>query len=336
MKSRFLSFILLAALTIAALAVQTAPARAMDKITIAQFGSARFLLYLPLYVAMEEGLFRKNGIDVTLKFAGNDDQIFAAVASGDADFGMGDPVFTAIAQEKGFPARTVALMITSLGISGYTNNPKVHEIKNADDLAGLRVGSFPQPSTTYTLLAELKRNHPALKDMKIIEAPMGAQLALIEAGKADIAIDLEPAVSVAEDQGYPVVFSLKNFTDPQAITGLMTTQTLIDKNSDLVRRAVLSLQEAMNVIHGPEGFETAVAVGKKISPDLSEKVIRAAVKRMMGNDMYPKSVVVQDAYWQRTLKTRLDSGDLHAPQPTEKAVDNSFAVAAEKTAAAKP
>ena len=166
-----------------------AAAADMDKVTIAQFGQERFLLYLPLYVAMEEGIFAANNIDVKLKFAGNDDQIFAALVSGDADFGMGDPVFTAIAQEKGFPAKTVAMMITSLGLSGYTNNPDIPEIKQAADLAGLRVGSFPEPSTTYTLLNEMIRNNPdTLKDTKIVEAPFGAQAALIEAGKADIAV----------------------------------------------------------------------------------------------------------------------------------------------------
>jgi ABC-type nitrate/sulfonate/bicarbonate transport system substrate-binding protein len=72
--------------------------KAPEKVVIAQFGQAKFLLYLPLYIAMEEGLFAKRGMDVSLKFAGNDDQIFAAVLGGSADFGMGDPVFTAISK----------------------------------------------------------------------------------------------------------------------------------------------------------------------------------------------------------------------------------------------
>src|SRR3984957_8398783 len=86
-----------------------------EKVTIAQFGKERFLLYLPLYVAMEEGIFAKHGLDVDLKFAGNDDQIFATVISGQAQFGIGDPVFTAISHDKGGPGKVIAMVITNLG-----------------------------------------------------------------------------------------------------------------------------------------------------------------------------------------------------------------------------
>jgi hypothetical protein len=46
---------------------------------------------------------------------------------------------------------------------------------------------------------------------------------------------------------------------------------------------------------------------------------------MMRDAMYPESIVVDDILWQRTLKTRLDSGELKSPQETSNAVDNKFA-----------
>ena len=46
--------------------------------------------------------------------------------------------------------------------------------------------------------------------------------------------------------------------------------------------------------------------------------------------MYPKSIVVNDGYWQSTLKTRLSSGDLKKPQATDVAVDNRFALKAQQ------
>ena len=53
--------------------------------------------------------------------------------------------------------------------------------------------------------------------------------------------------------------------------------------------------------------------------------------RMQRDAMYPRSVVISDAHWQRTLKTRLDSGDLKNPQATDKAVENRFAELAQTT-----
>ena len=318
---------ILSILTIS-LFLQTQPAKAEthEKVTIAQFGQAKFLLYLPLYIAIEKGLFAKRGLDVNLKFAGNDDQIFAAVMSGSADFGMGDPVFTAISKEKGGPGKVVAMMITKLGLSGYTNKSNIGQITDLKQLNGFKISSFPEPSTTYTLLSQLKRN--GAPELQIVQAAFGAQLATLESGKVDIAVDLEPTVYIAEDKGYKVIFDFEKFTEPQAITGITTTEEVINNKPITVQKVVDALQEAMTLLHTDK--ETSIQTAKKIFPDLKEDVIKAAVDRMLEKNMYPQSIVIDDAYWQRTLKTRIDSGDLKKSQKTDAAVDNTFAMRAQQ------
>lgn len=300
------------------------PAVKTEKVVISQFGKEKFLLYLPLYIAMEEGLFAKRGLDIDLRFVGNDDQIFATVISGDAMFGVGDPVFAAISREKGGPGRIVAMMITKLGLSGYTNKKEVPDIVKPEDAEGLRISSFPAPSTTYTLLTEFVKNHDLAKSgTTIVQASVGAQLATLEAGQVDIAVDLEPTVSIAESKGYRVNFSLDKFTDAQAITGISTLESTIKQRPDLVQKVVSSLQEALGLLHGNR--VVCLRVSKKLFPTLTDEVVSKAVDRMLSLGVYPKSVKVDDSYWQRTLKTRLDSGELKKPQTTEFTVENHFA-----------
>jgi len=317
--------LLLATLSLAAPSLPQA-ADGLEKVTVAQFGKERFLLYLPLYVAMEEGLFKKHGLDIDLKFVGNDDQVFAAVMSGQAEFGVGDPVFTAISHDKGGPGKTVALMITRLGLSGVAKNPDLKPIKSPHDLNGLRISSFPEPSTTYTLLNQIR--HEQNIDLKIVEAPFGGQIALLEAGQVDIAVDIEPSISIAEDKGYRIVFDLSPFTDPQAITGITVMEDTIKKHPETVQKFVDALQEAVDLIYSHP--DVAYSTGRKIYPGLSEKVVQAAVGRMLRAHIYPSFVVVTDDLWQRTLRTRLNSGELKNPQSTDVAVDNSFALKAQK------
>lgn len=300
-----------------------------EKIVISQFGKEKFLLYLPLYLAMEEGFFAKRGLDIDLRFVGNDDHIFATVISGDARFGIGDPVFAAISREKGGPGKIVAMMITKLGLSGYTNKPEIPMIDKPADAKGLRFSSFPAPSTTFTLLNEfLKNNGLDKQGTKIVQAAPGAQLAALEAGQVDIAIDLEPTVSIAESKGYRVNFSLEKFTDSQAITGISVLESTIKSRPDLVQKMVSSIHEALIVIH--KDRDVCIRVAQKLFPTLGEQVVNNAVSRMLGAQMYPKSAKVEDSFWQRTLKTRLDSGELKKPQPTDFTVDNSFAEVAIK------
>ncbi len=324
-SSKFLLWLLLFFLAIAP--VSFAQNTTSEKITIAQFGQERFLLYLPLYVAIEEGIFAKHGVDVNLKFAGNDDQIFATVISGAAQFGMGDPVFTAISHDKGGPGKVVAMMITNLGTRGVTNKDKVHEIKSPKDLDGLRVSSLPEPSTTYTLLSEIKHKND-LKNMTIVQSNMGSAAALLEADKVDIATDLEPTISIYENKGYRPVLDLTPWMEPQAITGIMTTEQYIKDHPQTIQKVVDSLQEAVNLMYNDP--QVSYQVAKKIYPDMADKVVHNAVDSVLSRHIYPHSIVVADNLWQRTLKTRLDSGELKKPQTTDVAVDNSFATKAEK------
>ncbi len=304
---------------------QTASSK--ERVVIAQYGKEKFLLYLPLYVAMEEGLFSKRGLEIDLRFAGNDDQIFATVISGSAQFGVGDPVFAAISREKGGPGKIVAMMVTRLGLSGYTNKATVPDIVNAQDAKGLRIGSLPAPSTMYTLLTEFVRNNE-LEGTKIMQAAIGAQLAALEAGTVDVAVDLEPTVSIAESKGYRVNFPFDRFTETQAITGISTLESTIQKRPDLVQKIVSGLQDGLNLMHSDS--EAPLRVAKKLFPNLSDDVIKKAVRRMLDQAIYPRSVKVDNAYWQRTLKTRLESGELKKPQAIDVAVDNTFADEANK------
>jgi ABC-type nitrate/sulfonate/bicarbonate transport system substrate-binding protein len=156
-----------------------------------------------------------------------------------------------------------------------------------------------------------------------VQGAFGTHLAMLEAGKVDIAVDLEPTVSEVEEKGYRVVFPMTPFIEKQAITGLTTTEDTINKNPTLVSDVVYSMQEAMILIHRDR--DVSYRTAKKLFPNLSEKVVKNAVDRMMRDAMYPESIVVDDILWQRTLKTRLDSGELKSPQETSHAVDNKFA-----------
>ena len=293
----------------------------MQKVTITQAGKEKFLLYLPLYIAMEEGFFAQNGLDVNLSFAGNDDQVVASVIGGAADFGVGDPIFSAIAQEKGGKVKTVALMITKLTLTGYTKDINMKVISKPQDLDGLRVSSWPSPSTMYTQLEQIKKDYNI--NLDIVPGAFNAQLATLEAGKVDIALDLEPAATLAEEKGYKVVLEFTRFMDPQAVTGLTAKEEFLSQHPDIAQKVVNALQQAMTAIYKDKNI--AYDVAKKLFPDLSDTVIKNAVDRIVDNDSYPRSVEVLDKYWQRSIKSRLDSGELQNKQETDVATDNTFA-----------
>lgn len=299
-------------------------------VQVAQWGQERYLIYLPLYVAMEERYFDDEGLAVNIKFSGNDDQTFAAVVSGDAQFGVGDPAFAAISQERGFPARVIATVVGGVAIWGVTNVPSISTLKSPADLSGLRIGTFPAPSTNYTLMQQLIRKMPSgLKPPKVVEAPIGAQIALLESRAADIAMVLEPAASVAESEGYRVVYSSPRFHGSFAFTGVTTTADFIRDHPDTAARFVRGLERAVVACH--KDHEVAVRVARSLFPNLSETIVRKAVSRMLDEKTFPTTVVISEEAWQNALGVRLAVGDLKSPQQTSTTVDNSFALRAQQT-----
>ena len=292
-----------------------------QKVTITQYGQGKIFLYLPLYIAMEEGYFVEQGLDVSLTFSGNDDQIAATVTGGHADFGVGDPIFSAIIQEKGGQLKTIATLVEKAPFIGYTNKDGISEIKNLKNLNGLKVSSFPSPSTLYTNLTNLKNSNHL--DMVVNPVAFGSQMAALEAGEVDIAMDLDPNVAVAEAQGYKAVISLGNFLPPQAITGITAREDFIKEHPEIVQKVLNALQKAVTAFYKDKNI--GIRVAQKVFSEIDSQSIVRAVNRSHQNAIYPKAVTIKDNIWQQGILERLNAGDLKNPQTTDTATDNTFA-----------
>src|ERR1700684_4577328 len=64
------------------------------------------ILYLPLYVAIDEGFFTQQGLDLTKETAGAPSVALSAVISGRAEFSIHGPEWTASAGSNGAPVGT--------------------------------------------------------------------------------------------------------------------------------------------------------------------------------------------------------------------------------------
>jgi len=299
----------------------------LKKITVAQFGQEKYLIYLPFYLAMEQGFFKDQGLEIAIKYSGNDDQVFATVLKGEAQFGIGDPVFTAVSREKGAKGKVIASIVDGVSVWGVSKT-KTNHIKNAGDLAGMRIGTFPAPSTVYTLIKNTIDENPLLKNTKIVQAPIGAGIALLENGSADIAMELEPNASLAESKGYQVIYSMAKSYGSFAFTGVTTTEDYIKANKPIVQKFVNAL--ARSIKFAQNNSDSTISVAQGLFPAIDKKVVANAVRRMIADKTIPESVAVSDEGWQLALKIRKQVGDIKNIKPTADAVDNSFAIHAEK------
>lgn len=284
---------------------QASPDTTTRNVTIAQWGQARYLIYLPVYLADSQGFFANHHIHADITFSGNDDQVFATVARGDAQFGVGDPIFTAISSERGLPGVEVATIVGRVALWGV-GRKGAKPIKKPEDLSGLRIGTYPRPSTTYTLLVNtLKRSHV---NAQIVEVQIGSELALLESNKVDIVFLLEPDASLAESKGYSIVMSLPEMWGNFAFTGLTTTRQFATSNPALVSDAQSAIEDAVQFAHSNQ--PATIAAAEKLFPQIDPTVVRKAVERMIQEDTLPSSAQPDKDGWQRAILVRQEVGDL--------------------------
>ena len=111
---RLLSRLLQSVALVAALASVTPALAAGKKVVISQ--AFQSMLYLPLYVAMDEGFFAKEGLDVTKETAGAPSVALSAVISKSAQFSIHGPEWTAIAASKGAPVNIIANVVNGAAV----------------------------------------------------------------------------------------------------------------------------------------------------------------------------------------------------------------------------
>ncbi|HEY4905448.1 MAG TPA: ABC transporter substrate-binding protein [Candidatus Sulfotelmatobacter sp.] len=313
MNKKNIGLLVVAALVVVGIAFvltrdrKSEPSSGTTKITIAQWGQERYLIYLPVYIAQEKGFFKEQGLDVSIVFSGNDDQVFATVARGDAQFGVGDPIFTAISRNRGFDGIVVASIVDRVALWGVTKSDKKYA--KATDFADTKIGTFPRPSTTYTLVKEMIDQNK-VRGATIVEAAIGNELALLESGNADLVMLLEPAASIAESKGYHVATSFPSLWGPYAFTGLTSTETYRRANPAAVSSMRSAISRALNLAH--EKPEEAVAVAQRLFPNLDSRVLQVAVKRMIDDGTIPTNVDVSKEGWLKAVSVRQNMGDLKA------------------------
>jgi NitT/TauT family transport system substrate-binding protein len=299
------------------------PARTdKQKVVIAQAGD--FFLYAPLYVAIDAGHFDDEGLDVSLVTTGGDEKTWAAVISGNASFGVADPTFIAISDARGVPGRVIANIVNGVPFWGVTFRKDIKPFKSADDLDSYTIGTFPSPSTAFTL--QRKMFLDARKEPRIREGAFGTLVAMLRSGQVDIALELEPNVSQVVADGGIVVYSLAEVYGDFAITGLTATPEFLARNPQVAQKVANALQKALNSIRLDR--EKALSILAKRFPEIDRNIAKAALDRVIADNILPRSLQISEGAWTKAINLRIGVGDLKEPKPISSYVDNTFANAA--------
>jgi NitT/TauT family transport system substrate-binding protein len=177
----------LLALSLVALACVSAQAQE-TKITLGMSGWTGFA---PLTLAKEAGIFKKNGLDVSIKKIPQKDR-HLAIASGDVQCAATTVETWIVWNANGVATTQIFQLDKSYGADGMVVKPNIAKIS---DLKGKTVAaSAPGTAPWFTLAWMLKKNGLSPKDVKIVNLePQAAANAMIAGTDGiDAAMTYEP------------------------------------------------------------------------------------------------------------------------------------------------
>src|SRR5436309_9866216 len=171
-----------------------APVQDLPKVTVAMSGWTGFD---PLSLAEKAGIFKKNGVDATIKFIPQKDR-HLAIASGDVQCAATTVETWIVWNANGVATRQVLQLDKSYGADGMVVRNSIAKIA---DLKGKTVAaSAPGTAPYFTLAWMLKKNGLSVKDVRVATLEPGPAAQAFIAGQNDAAMTYEPYLSSVREK----------------------------------------------------------------------------------------------------------------------------------------
>ena len=334
MKKRILALVLITVLTVTSLLAcsKDEPKEPeMTKVVLSEV--AHSIFYAPMYVAIEEGYFAEEGIDLELVTAFGADKVMTAVLSGEADIGfMGSEssIYTYNEGAKDFVVNFAQLtqragnfLVAREEITDF----KWEDLKGTNVLGG-RKGGMPQMVFEYILK---QNNIDPATDLEINQSiDFGSTAAAFSEGQGDYTVEFEPHATSLEEagKGY-VVASLGEDSGYVPYTAFSAKGSYIKEHPEIIQSFTNALQKGMDYVqaHSPE------EIAEIIAPQFAEtdvKTITTIVKRYYDQDTWKSDLVFEKESFE-LLQDILDmAGELSKRAPYEDLVNTEYALKSAK------
>ena len=346
MKKRILSFLGAAVLSLSLLAgcaqdseektaapgstpAEETEQKELVKVTLNEV--AHSIFYAPMYVAVEEGYFQEEGIDLTLVCGFGADKTMTAVISGEADIGFMGSEASIYTYAEGATDYVVNFAQLTQRAGNFLVAREEMPDFTWEDLKGHlvlggRKGGMPEMVFEYIL----KENgiDPAT-DLEINQnIDFGSTAAAFSEGLGDFTVEFEPGATTLESEGKGyVAASLGEDSGYVPYTAFSAKKSYIDENPDVIQGFTNALQKGMDYVqeHTPE--EIAAVIEPQF-PETDLETITTIVTRYYDQDTWKSNLIFEESSFDLLQDILESAGELEERVPYDDLVTTKFAAIA--------
>ena len=262
------------------------------------------------YQAIAEGIYRKHGLDVTVRMGGPQVNGMQLLLAGQADLFMGYDIQVLLARQENLPLVTVA--------ASFQKDPVVliahPDVKKIDDLKGRPIYISAASNTTFW--PWLVARHGFTDDQKRPYS-FSVQPFLADRRSATQGYATSEPFLVEKAGVKPTVFLLADLGYPPYAQTVVATESYLAKNGDAVKRFVRATAEGYRSYFANPA--PANALIRKANPEMTEDLLAFGVKSIQaygivtGGDAAKQGIMTMtDARWKQTFDFMVKAGLLKA------------------------
>lgn len=267
------------------------------------------IFYAPLYVAVENGYFEEEGLDVELVLTSGADKVAAAVLSNDVKIGFAGPESAIYVHENG----EKDYLVTFAGLTKRDgqfivsrkkiDNFSVNDLYNKEILVG-RAGGMP----SLNFLNGMKNSNVDIKQIDVNTSIDFASLSgTFVSGVGDFVNLFEPNALKLEKQGIGyVVGSIGELSGEMPYTAFYARKSYIDNNTDTINKFNNAINKGLEYVKNHSDEEVAHVIKNQFT-DFSEEDIKTIVKRYRDSDSWLDNTSITEESYKNLENIMIDN-----------------------------
>lgn len=288
----------------------------------------RSVFYAPQYVAINQGFFKENGIDIELSTGQGADAVMTAVLSNQCDIGFAGPEASIYVYNEGKEdyCQVFAQMTKKDGsflvARNDTDDFSWQDLKGKTIIPG-RKGGVPYMTFEYVLRKNgLNPSTDLVLDDSIkFDLMAGA----FSSGNADYVTLFEPTASATEEQGKGyIVASVGEASGEIPYTAYFAKKSYIANNEDTIQKFTNAIYKGQKWVKEHSSKEIAEAI-KSFFPSTDVDQLATAVQSYMDIDAWNETPVLKKEAFDRLQEVMTQAGELQQSAPYDKIINNKYA-----------
>ena len=289
---------------------------------------AHSVFYAPQYIAISQGFFEKEGLEIELTTGQGADKVMTAVLTGQSDIGFsGSEAAIYVYNEGKEDYPEVFAQLTKKDGSILVGKEEEKDFKwtnlKGKTVIPGRKGGVPNMALQYVIK---KHGLNPATDMVFDDSIKYDLMAgAFTGGVADYVALFEPTASMTEQagKGY-IVASIGEAAGDIPYTAYYAKQSYIKENKEIIQKFTNAIYEGQKWLQTHTDKEVTNAIAQ-FFPDSDMDLLETVVKRYREIDVWNSTPVLEKKDFELLQTVMEDAGELDKKAPYEKIVNNDFA-----------